>query len=492
MSALSTIVNPSSSSPKGKQSATATALLSNGSYPPANANQPTPAADSSKSSANASSAEDIKYRRKYKDLKKRIRDIEDDNDVLNIKLSRARKNIHRLRVERSFLFDRLDQSEHGANPSTSSSSSSDSDTDEERNGGESSSRSHRRQHRHGLDRYKHHRHPYSHHSSQSQHGRHGSSNTLAPPSNSVNTHGRSKTPPSRGSSIARSAQHSASSSVGGPMSAHIMEPPQANAHLPTTGGKRMIKKRRKDPLAPKRPSNAFFIFSQQHRQQAREEKKEGNQSELTKFLGLQWKSMPSTEKKIYSELAIQDRQRYLDEMTQYQHEQLAHGTNGLEEITAIKRKPGKPGRPPKSAKISIEAAASTAGISHTTTVSNGHSTVKSSSSKMEIHSMVNADMEGDEMMSHDDDEDVRMEPGSEDDHEEVDEEEDDDDDDDDDAEEAGQHHDNGVVEDEGEEDESDEAEVHVTHGQHHNYTADVEMAHRAQEIGTANGLVVSA
>ncbi|KAF9290055.1 hypothetical protein BGZ68_008013 [Mortierella alpina] len=491
MSALSTIVNPSSSSPKGKQSAAATASLGNGSNPPAHTNRPTPTADSSKSGANANSAEDIKYRRKYKDLKKRIRDIEDDNDVLNIKLSRARKNIHRLRVER-----RLDQSEHGANPSTSSSSSSDSDADEARDGGESSSRSHRRHNRHGLDRFKH-RHPYSHHTSQSQHGRHGSSSSLAPPSNSVNTHSRSKTPPSRGSSIARSAQHSASSSIGGQMSAHVMEPPQANAHMPATSGKRTIKKRRKDPLAPKRPSNAFFIFSQQHRQQAREEKKEGNQSELTKFLGLQWKSMPSTEKKIYSELAIQDRQRYLEEMTQYQHEQLVHGTNGLENTATIKRKPGKPGRPPKSAKISIDAAAATAGISHTTAVSNGHTTSKSSNNKMEIHSMVNADMEGDEMMSHDDDEDVRMEAGSEDEHEEVDEDEDDEDeeggdDDDDDGEQAGQHHDEDIVEDEGDEDESDEAEVHVTHGQHHNYTADVEMAHRAQEIGAANGLVVSA
>jgi hypothetical protein len=66
----------------------------------------------------------------------------------------------------------------------------------------------------------------------------------------------------------------------------------------SASGKRVIKKRRKDPLAPKRPSNAFFIFSQQHRQQAREEKKEGNQSELTKFLGQRWKSMPSTEKQV--------------------------------------------------------------------------------------------------------------------------------------------------------------------------------------------------
>lgn len=97
-----------------------------------------------------------------------------------------------------------------------------------------------------------------------------------------------------------SAQHSASSLV------QIKEPLQASlspsggsSGAGSTGKRGATKKRRKDPLAPKRPSNAFFIFSQQHRQQAREEKKEGNQSELTKFLGQQWKSMPSTEKKVY-------------------------------------------------------------------------------------------------------------------------------------------------------------------------------------------------
>lgn len=162
----------------------------------------------------------------------------------------------------SFLFDRLDQTGHSTNGS-SSTSSSDTDSDDDRNGRSSS-------HRHG-DRLKSH---------------------LYRPYGSSNRHG-SKSPPSRSSSVAGSAQHSASSSIG---STQIMDPSQVS--LSPANGKRAIKKRRKDPLAPKRPSNAFFIFSQQHRQQAREEKKEGNQSELTKFLGQRWKSMPSTEKKV--------------------------------------------------------------------------------------------------------------------------------------------------------------------------------------------------
>ncbi|KAG0212490.1 Tyrosine-protein phosphatase dsp1 [Mortierella sp. GBA30] len=455
MSALSTIVNSSSTSPKGKQTTISTTVLSNGSSTTATAvNQPTPTVDA-KNHAIATSAEDVKYKRKYKDLKKRIRDIEDDNDVLNIKLSRARKNVHRLRVERSFLFDKLDQSESGtqAHPSASSSSSTNSDTDE-RNGGDSS-RKNRHRYRHGLDRFKHLR--LSHHnSSNSHHDRNGPSNVLAPPPAPLNHQARSKTPPSRGSSITGSAQHSLSPSIGGSMSssAQVMHISHPNSLSPVSGQKKAIKKRRKDPLAPKRPSNAFFIFSQQHRQQAREEKKEGNQSELTKFLGQQWKSMPSTEKKIYSELAIQDRQRYLEEMSQYQYEQ-GHGVSGLEDTTLRKRKPGKPGRPPKSVTTNVDTIFEPL---NAPLQNNGRTTVKSN--KMDIHTMVNGHTEGDDMTSHDDEDDIRM-GVSDDEH---------DDDDDDEAEHDHQHD----MEDEEQidEGESDRREEHVPHG-HHSFAAEV-------------------
>ncbi|KAI8883218.1 HMG-box [Backusella circina FSU 941] len=53
---------------------------------------------------------DLKYRQKYKDLKKRIREIEEENDVLNIRLYKARKNIRHLKLERTFLLDRMEKS----------------------------------------------------------------------------------------------------------------------------------------------------------------------------------------------------------------------------------------------------------------------------------------------------------------------------------------------------------------------------------------------
>ncbi|KAI9279017.1 hypothetical protein BC943DRAFT_332032 [Umbelopsis sp. AD052] len=53
--------------------------------------------------------DDEKYRQRYKELKKRIRDIEEDNDILHVRLHKARKNIGRLRLERSFLLERIER-----------------------------------------------------------------------------------------------------------------------------------------------------------------------------------------------------------------------------------------------------------------------------------------------------------------------------------------------------------------------------------------------
>ncbi|KAG0091079.1 hypothetical protein BGZ93_008996 [Podila epicladia] len=383
----------------------------------------------------AITADDVKYKRKYKDLKRRIRDIEEDNDVLNIKLSRARKNIHRLRVERSFLFDRLDQTGQSTNGS-SSTSSSDTDSDDDRNGRTSSQR-------HGLDRLKPH-HYRSYVTSSNHHG--------------------SKSPPSRSSSVAGSAQHSANSSIG---SSQIMDPLQAS---PPANGKRAIKKRRKDPLAPKRPSNAFFIFSQQHRQQAREEKKEGNQSELTKFLGQQWKSMPSTEKKIYSELAIQDRQRYLDEMSTYQTE--GFSKSGEDGVIVSPKKKGKPGRPPKAAKLAEAAAieASKTAKSGVQGVPQGNGHTSSNGTGLHVPS-INREAGTEEASSHDED-DTRMEASE-------DEEEEDEDDD-----EGGHDHEHDH-DDEEDDEEVEDGHVSGTNGTKH--VPDIEMTEAKHTNGYVNG-----
>ncbi|KAG0302175.1 hypothetical protein BGZ98_007730 [Dissophora globulifera] len=567
MSALSSIVN--STSPKGKQpsvppSVAPTASNGTGSNTTLTNNTTTaPAVTTSSSAASgagagqseravaaaaATTADDIKYKRKYKDLKKRIRDIEEDNDILNIKLSRARKNIHRLRVERSFLFDKLDHSDNATHPSTTSSSTSDSDTDDDRNGADAKSHhrhhsgssarhghghghgghGHGHGHGHGADRLKRYRHSYT--------GAGGAGNLHLL---------RSGTPPSRGSSVAGAMGIGGMSSSSLQVINPTLSAPQSQAASPgrnggdngnggggangaekraaTAGGAN--KKRRKDPLAPKRPSNAFFIFSQQHRQQAREEKKEGNQSELTKFLGQRWKSMASTEKKIYSELAVQDRQRYIDEMQQYEQE---HGqeTNHLNDspTKAIKKTTGKVGRPSKHDKYAAEAKENSGvnndGSSNGNTVTSTLTSAAAASTetedstsnelllakKMGIHSMINGDTEGEgeEMTSHDgedDEDDVRMlEDGTEDDHE-IELGDHDHDHDDENEEDEGDHEDEDGEDEEdtvgeGEHDMASEKRhlngVMYGHGHGHGEDVDMVDAHRGQEPGSVHSLIATA
>ncbi|KAH9965804.1 hypothetical protein BC827DRAFT_1153272 [Russula dissimulans] len=55
----------------------------------------------------AAGAEDAKYKTKYRELKKKVREIEMDNDKLHIKILQSRKNIQRLRLERAILYERL-------------------------------------------------------------------------------------------------------------------------------------------------------------------------------------------------------------------------------------------------------------------------------------------------------------------------------------------------------------------------------------------------
>ncbi|CDO73765.1 hypothetical protein BN946_scf185015.g93 [Trametes cinnabarina] len=52
-------------------------------------------------------AEDTKYQAKYKELKKKVKEIEADNDRLYFKLLLAKKNIRRMNLERAILYERL-------------------------------------------------------------------------------------------------------------------------------------------------------------------------------------------------------------------------------------------------------------------------------------------------------------------------------------------------------------------------------------------------
>ncbi|XP_019642045.1 PREDICTED: FACT complex subunit SSRP1-like isoform X1 [Branchiostoma belcheri] len=78
----------------------------------------------------------------------------------------------------------------------------------------------------------------------------------------------------------------------------------------------------KDPNAPKKPANAFFMFCQQRRSQVqetyyKEHKEEIGHHELTKRLAKSWNSLSSEDKKRYYDMYEKDKERYEREMREY-------------------------------------------------------------------------------------------------------------------------------------------------------------------------------
>ncbi|KAJ7167517.1 hypothetical protein C8R46DRAFT_1191645 [Mycena filopes] len=57
----------------------------------------------------AAGAEDVKYQAKYKDLKRKVKEIEADNDKLHFKVLQAKRSIQRMKLERAVLYERLQQ-----------------------------------------------------------------------------------------------------------------------------------------------------------------------------------------------------------------------------------------------------------------------------------------------------------------------------------------------------------------------------------------------
>ncbi|KAJ8768561.1 hypothetical protein K2173_022671 [Erythroxylum novogranatense] len=74
-------------------------------------------------------------------------------------------------------------------------------------------------------------------------------------------------------------------------------------------------KKEKDPLKPKQPMSAFFLFSNQRRGDLIAENK--NIIEVAKIAGDEWKNMTEKERAPYEEMAKQKKEKYMQEMEDY-------------------------------------------------------------------------------------------------------------------------------------------------------------------------------
>ncbi|XP_030951920.1 high mobility group B protein 6-like [Quercus lobata] len=74
-------------------------------------------------------------------------------------------------------------------------------------------------------------------------------------------------------------------------------------------------KKEKDPLKPKHPMSAFFVFTNERRAALHAEKK--SVSEIAKITGEEWKNMTEEQKGPYEEIAKKNKEKYLQEMEAY-------------------------------------------------------------------------------------------------------------------------------------------------------------------------------
>ena len=77
----------------------------------------------------------------------------------------------------------------------------------------------------------------------------------------------------------------------------------------------------KDPNKPKRAKSAYLFYCDDHRQKIldslRKKKKKVNIAAVSKQLGAQWKGLTGADKEPYEAKAQADRERYQEEMEQY-------------------------------------------------------------------------------------------------------------------------------------------------------------------------------
>lgn len=103
-------------------------------------------------------------------------------------------------------------------------------------------------------------------------------------------------------------------------------------------GRGSSKQEERDPNAPKKPANAFFMFCQQQRTVMQEDQKDSpmGHHELTKTLAKEWNNLVPEEKKVYYVMYEKDKERYEQEMKTYTPDKVEK--TGKKESTSKKHK----------------------------------------------------------------------------------------------------------------------------------------------------------
>jgi hypothetical protein len=100
----------------------------------------------------------------------------------------------------------------------------------------------------------------------------------------------------------------------------------------------MPRRKRKDPHAPKRALTAYMMFSQERRNQLRNEHPDAGFGQVGKLLGEAWAALPEADKQKFNEMAAKDKIRYQKELATYKEE---HPESSDDEDRPAKKKKKK-------------------------------------------------------------------------------------------------------------------------------------------------------
>ncbi|KAK9351208.1 high mobility group box domain-containing protein [Lipomyces doorenjongii] len=215
-------------------------------------------------------SEEVKYRQKCKDLKNRIHEIEEQNDVLTLRLARSKRAVQRMRLERALLLEKLeertflkvDDSEGSPSPPPSP--------------------------------------PRIH----SRHRRRESDGSLSPVGEST------------------TGGFTAFTNNGATSKANHSQSANSSSNAAITGHHHAKKKQhtQRDPNAPKRPQNAYIIFCDHEKERVRaqlEQSQPGETFDLTKAMAEAWRDLGDEGRKPFYELYDAEKARYNREMEAY-------------------------------------------------------------------------------------------------------------------------------------------------------------------------------
>ncbi|MDX2393582.1 HMG-box domain-containing protein [Streptomyces sp. DK15] len=85
----------------------------------------------------------------------------------------------------------------------------------------------------------------------------------------------------------------------------------------TTAPLKRMKAKKRDPHAPKKPKSPYLLFTMAKRPNLPPDVL-ASVSASAKVLGELWKGLPQSEKAVYEEAALQDRERYRRAMKEYE------------------------------------------------------------------------------------------------------------------------------------------------------------------------------